>query len=66
MAPGDVTFDHLTPKSAGGRRLKNNLVPACRPCNQRKGARSLEAYRAECNHGAAFWGEARGLGRGAA
>src|SRR5262249_8374885 len=35
----DLTFDHLTPRSKGGRRTWDNIVPACGPCNLRKGGR---------------------------
>lgn len=45
------TIDHVTPASKGGARTWNNLVAACGPCNQRKGARTLAqlgwALRAE-------------------
>lgn len=59
LTPNEVTRDHLTPKSAGGRTHEHNLVISCRPCNERKGALSLEAYRSQHNFGALFWGEAR-------
>lgn len=61
LTPAEATSDHVTPRAAGGRAVRSNLVTACRECNQRKGAMSLEAYRAAHNHGAAFWGEMRGL-----
>lgn len=32
-----TTRDHMTPKSKGGSGGPGNLVPACLPCNQRKG-----------------------------
>lgn len=28
-----VTFDHLIPKSKGGKKGRRNLVPACHDCN---------------------------------
>ena len=31
-----LTFDHVTPRSAGGRTEWTNIVSACRPCNARK------------------------------
>ena len=31
-----ATRDHFIPRSAGGGRGRNNLVLACRPCNERK------------------------------
>lgn len=36
----DVTYDHIIPKSRGGLTLWENIVIACRPCNQRKGNRT--------------------------
>ncbi|MFA5592394.1 MAG: HNH endonuclease [Micavibrio sp.] len=33
----DLTFDHVIPKSRGGRTSWANIVTACRPCNTRKG-----------------------------
>ena len=35
----DLTFDHLTPRSKGGRTTWDNIVTACGPCNLRKGGR---------------------------
>ena len=33
----DLTFDHVIPKSRGGRTSWTNIVTACRDCNTRKG-----------------------------
>lgn len=33
----DLTFDHVVPKSRGGRTSWTNIVTACRDCNTRKG-----------------------------
>lgn len=33
----DATYDHLTPRSAGGDSSQDNLVLACYSCNQQKG-----------------------------
>jgi 5-methylcytosine-specific restriction endonuclease McrA len=33
----DLTFDHVVPKSRGGRTTWTNIVTACRPCNTDKG-----------------------------
>jgi 5-methylcytosine-specific restriction endonuclease McrA len=35
----DLTFDHLIPRSLGGRTTWSNVVAACAPCNLRKGNR---------------------------
>lgn len=32
----DLTFDHLIPRSRGGRTTWDNVVTACAPCNLRK------------------------------
>ena len=31
-----LTMDHIIPLSKGGTHTKNNIVPACRPCNSAK------------------------------
>lgn len=35
----DLTFDHVVPKSRGGRTTWENIVAACSPCNLHKGNR---------------------------
>jgi 5-methylcytosine-specific restriction endonuclease McrA len=37
----DLTFDHVTPQSRGGRTVWENVVAACGPCNLRKGNKSV-------------------------
>jgi 5-methylcytosine-specific restriction enzyme A len=32
----DLTMDHLVPLAAGGRSTKENLVPSCKACNNKK------------------------------
>jgi 5-methylcytosine-specific restriction protein A len=32
----NLTMDHLVPLARGGRSTKNNLVPACKDCNNKK------------------------------
>lgn len=39
-ANDDLTFDHLTPRSLGGRTTWENIVTACARCNLAKGGRT--------------------------
>ncbi len=39
---GELTVDHILPKSRGGRSTWENLVTACRTCNLKKGGRTPE------------------------
>lgn len=32
----ELTMDHLVPLARGGRSTKDNLVPSCKDCNNRK------------------------------
>lgn len=36
----DLTFEHVIPKSRGGNTSWENIVPACEPCNAKKGNRT--------------------------
>ncbi|AUM74842.1 HNH endonuclease [Paracoccus jeotgali] len=38
---GELTFDHIVPRSRGGATSWENVVAACAPCNLRKANRSL-------------------------
>lgn len=38
---GEMTLDHVVPRSRGGGSTWENLVTACQKCNARKGDRSL-------------------------
>lgn len=40
-AKGDLTFDHVVPRSRGGVTSWENVVAACSPCNLRKANKSL-------------------------
>ena len=40
-AKGELTFDHVVPRAAGGITSWENVVAACSPCNLRKGSKSL-------------------------
>ncbi|MBA66248.1 MAG: HNH endonuclease [Candidatus Marinimicrobia bacterium] len=37
-----LTIDHVLPKGRGGQDSWDNLVAACKPCNQKKGYRTPE------------------------
>lgn len=39
LATAQLTLDHVTPKSRGGKSTWTNVVAACTPCNTRKGGR---------------------------
>ena len=39
-ASEDLTFDHVVPRSHGGRTTWENVTTACAPCNLRKGGRT--------------------------
>lgn len=39
------TFDHVLPKSRGGKTSWENIVLACRSCNQKKGAKTPDEAR---------------------
>ncbi|MFV0388661.1 MAG: HNH endonuclease [Pyrinomonadaceae bacterium] len=41
----DLTLDHILPKAQGGETTPQNLVSACKKCNQRKGNRTPEQAR---------------------
>ncbi len=42
-AKGDLTFDHVVPRSRGGITSWENVVAACSPCNLRKANRPLRS-----------------------
>lgn len=39
-----LTRDHVTPIVDGGLHTKENVVPACQPCNSRKGRRAVALF----------------------
>jgi predicted transcriptional regulator len=43
----NFTIDHIRPTSKGGKTKFKNLLPACKKCNQEKGALTLDRYRQE-------------------
>lgn len=38
------TLDHVKPRHKGGATVTTNLVPACRPCNRRKGSEEWQQW----------------------
>src|SRR5438105_5539529 len=42
MSSGDLTLDHVIPRSRKGETTCENLVACCHPCNNRKGSRTPE------------------------
>lgn len=36
FAPDELTMDHIVPVTRGGKASRNNVVPACKECNNRK------------------------------
>lgn len=45
----DLTFDHVIPRSRGGKTVWENVVSACGPCNRRKGDRTPEEANMRLN-----------------
>lgn len=45
QCPEQYCIDHIVPKASGGTDNIDNLMPACRTCNSKKGPRSLEKFR---------------------
>ncbi len=39
---GEMTFDHIIPRTRGGRTTWQNVVAACSPCNLYKGAKTVK------------------------
>ena len=42
LPSGELTLDHVAPRSRGGESAWENLVACCNPCNNRKGSRTPE------------------------
>jgi 5-methylcytosine-specific restriction endonuclease McrA len=50
LSPNFLTIDHVVPRSQGGTNDPNNLLPACKPCNESKGSQSLHGWYSKNNH----------------
>ena len=46
----ELTFDHLLPRSKGGKTDWNNVVTACSSCNVQKGGRLIERSKMQLNY----------------
>ena len=46
----DLTFDHVIPRSRGGRTTWENVVTACAPCNLLKGGRLPHQIKMQPRH----------------
>ena len=42
LEPGELSVDHILPKSRGGKETWENLITACKNCNCAKGDRTPE------------------------
>ena len=51
-ATSDLTFDHVVPRSRGGRTTWENIVTACAPCNLAKGGRTPKEAQMSVGHAA--------------
>jgi 5-methylcytosine-specific restriction endonuclease McrA len=40
-----LTIDHAEPTAKGGKRVIQNLLIACQPCNSKKGDKAIELYK---------------------
>jgi len=56
FAEDDLSVDHITPITKGGRHVIENLTRACLSCNTSKGAKALEEWFA-VREEAARWNE---------
>lgn len=45
LTMAECTYDHVIPRSQGGKTLWNNIATSCEPCNTRKGGRTPKEAR---------------------
>jgi hypothetical protein len=55
LLPEWATLDHVEPRSRGGPDEEWNVLLACRRCNNRKGARSIESCVCQLKRGAGLF-----------
>ena len=48
LGPGRASLEHVVPKLKGGPAWPENEVPACRPCNRKRGHASPAAWLRDC------------------
>lgn len=53
MTLAEATFDHVVPRSGGGKGRRDNLVLACLPCNRKKGCKPPHIWHMELMTGEA-------------
>lgn len=41
----ELNYDHVIPRTQGGKTVWTNIVASCKPCNSRKGGRTPEQAR---------------------
>ena len=47
FAKNNLTLDHVVPVVQGGDKVWENIVTACKPCNQKKGGRTPQQAKME-------------------
>ena len=45
IMPNKITLDHIYPRSLGGPTIPQNLIPACKNCNEKKGNMTPEQHK---------------------
>jgi len=45
VTPSEITMDHVVPLIRGGRSVRGNVVPACKPCNNKKRSQLLMDWK---------------------
>jgi 5-methylcytosine-specific restriction endonuclease McrA len=45
-----LTYDHVLPRSQGGKTTWSNIVSACKPCNSKKGSKTPDQAKMKLAH----------------